>query len=267
MLRTTNAEYLRGSRRKLWHRRLAGGSTGGTLVPHCAYGRRPRCGLCCVVMVLAMACVPTIVTGEGTTQTGRHFRVICDFDDEKIAAQALETAEAVWPVATRLFAVADRTPDEPGDIYLFRTVAAYEKVEAELTGGKFRRNLAFSHWDTRASYIVLQPDCSYRGLQKSGIPTMTRRLIAHEAAHLFRCTMIPNHRSHPDWLQDGAASWIEEQVLTADGRSSGAERDPDTSTMIVQALGLLEQNDLPSVNRILRDDIEDVQWSKRYAVR
>ena len=40
---TTNPHCLRIPRRILWHRRLAGGSTGGTPVPRFGCGRRPRC--------------------------------------------------------------------------------------------------------------------------------------------------------------------------------------------------------------------------------
>lgn len=223
---------------------------------------------CCLSIVFVCSYASAVVADEGSTLTGEHFRVICDFENETTAAQALETAEAVWPVATKLFAIADEAPERPREIRLFRTVAAYEKVDAELTGGRFRDHLAFCHWDNKASYIVLQPaGCSDEALRELGLPTMTRRLIAHEAAHLFRYSTMPNHRSHPEWLADGVASWIEERVMITGGWSSGAERDPHTSTMIGQAVGLLENSALPPVDRILRDDIDDVHWRKRYAVR
>lgn len=225
------------------------------------------CGFRHVGIALVLLWPFATIADAGSTQTGKHFRVVCDFENERIAGQALETAEAAWQIATELFAVPDKVPDRPSEIHLFRTVAAYEKTEAELTGGKFRRNLAFSHWGNRASYIVLQPNCSDETLQQVGLPTMTRQLIAHEAAHLFRYCTMPNFQYHPDWLTDGVGTWIEEQVMTTGNWSPGVEGDPDTSTMMVWAIDLLERGELPSVDHILRDNLNEVSWRKRYAVR
>lgn len=219
----------------------------------------------CVALFLLLGA--SAVRGQESTRTGKHFRVICHFENDSIAREALKTAEMAWPVATKLLALADGAPEKPAEIHLFRTLKDYEKADSELTGGAFRRNLAFSHWATRASYILLQPDCSDDTLKSVGLPALTRRLIAHEATHLVRCAIMPNYRSHPSWLADGAATWVEQQVMT-DGRwSPGAEDDPHMSTMILQTVALLEKSDLPSVADILRDRIDDVHWQTRYAIR
>lgn len=49
--------------------------------------------------------------------------------------------------------------------------------------------------------------------------------------------------------------------------SPGAEDDPNTSTMMVETVALLEKGDLPSVSDILRDRIDSVHWRTRYAIR
>jgi hypothetical protein len=210
---------------------------------------------------------PVVCGAEDSTRTGKYFQVICHFTNDQVATEALKTAELVWPVATNLFVVADQKPAKPLKIHLFRTVEQYEKADAELTGGEFRKNLAFSHWETQAAYILLQPDCSDDTLTRVGLPVPTRRLIAHEAAHLFRYATIPNHRSHPRWLADGMATCVEQRVMAKGHWSPGVEDDPDTATMIVRAVDLLEKGKLPSVADILRDRIDAVPWRTRYGLR
>jgi hypothetical protein len=202
-----------------------------------------------------------------STRTGKYFRVICHFKDDAIAAEALTTAEQVWPVAAGLLAVSDEPPDNPHDIHLYRTAADYEKAEAKVTAGKFNDNQAFAHWETQTAYIAIQPGCSDDVLQHVGLPAMTRRLIAHEAAHLVRYATMPNFRSHPAWLADGAASWVEERVMIDNHWSSDAQSDPTASTMILQTSRLLANNALPTVDDILGDKIDNVHWRERYAVR
>ena len=109
------------------------------------------------------------------------------------------------PSAAGLLAVSDKPPDKPRDIHLYRTAEDYETAEAKVTGGKFKNNQAFSHWETQTAYIAIQPGCSEDVLTRVGLPAMTRRLIVHEATHLVRYATMPNFRSHPDWLADGAA--------------------------------------------------------------
>ena len=206
------------------------------------------------------------IGGEGTTRAGTYFRIVCDFENEPVARQALETAEAAWPIAAKLCGSPDARPAHPLDIHLLRTVAAYEKEEAALTGGKFRKNLAFSSWEKKAAYVVLQPQCSDDALKTVGVPALTRRLLAHEVFHLVRSETIPNFESHPDWFADGAASWIEDEVLAALRLTSGLEKDPESSTDIRRARDLLEKGKLPSAREIFRDQTSSLEFYGRYAV-
>lgn len=219
------------------------------------------------VGLLPLVFASSALGGERSTKTGKYFLVVCHFENDRIATAALKTAEMVWPVATELFGTADGAPDKPAEIHLFRSVEEYEKVDAELAGGAFRRNLAFSSWNTKAAYIVVQPDCSDATLKQVGLPQPTRRLIAHEATHLIRYATMENHRSHPHWIADGAATWVEEHVMAKGRWSRGEEDDPDASSKIVRTVALLEKGALPSVADILRDRIDDTPWLTRYSVR
>ena len=220
-----------------------------------------------IVLVWFVLSTPALGAAGHSTRTGKFFRVICHFESEVLATEALRTAEMVWPEATNLLCIDLGAPAEPREIHLYRTVTDYRKVDMELTGGKFGENLAFSHWDTQTTHIALQPECSDETLVKIALPVQTRRLIAHEAAHLVRYAALLNFRSHPHWFADGVATWVEEKVMTDGGWSAGPERDPHLSTMIVRAATLLESGDMPTVHRILEDDLEDVPWRARYALR
>lgn len=220
-----------------------------------------------IVLVWFALSTPALGAAGHSTRTGKVFRVICHFESEDIANEALRTAEMVWPEATNLLCVDQGAPAETREIHVYRTAAEYRKVDMELTGGKFEQNLAFSHWETQTSHIALQPECSDETLVRIALPMPTRRLIAHEATHLVRYATLPNFRSHPHWFADGMATWVAEKVMIAGGWSAGAERDPHLSTMIVRAAALLRKGEMPAANRILEDDLEDVPWRTRYALR
>ncbi|MGH7152141.1 MAG: hypothetical protein ACREIU_15655 [Planctomycetota bacterium] len=202
----------------------------------------------------------------GTTKSGKFFRIVCDFEGPRAAALALETAEATWPIAARLFGSPDARPEKPLDIHLFRTQAAYEKADADVGGGRFKENLCFAHAGSKAAYLLLQPQCSDDALAAIGLPLLTRRLLAHEAAHLVRYETIPSPDSHPGWLVHGAATWVEEEVLAALRLTPGLEQDPESSTDLRRAADLLARNQLPGARQVFRDQVEGLKFYERYAV-
>lgn len=206
----------------------------------------------------------SVYADERAVVTGQHFRVICDFGHKRVAEAALETAEAVWPYAVKLRG-SQAPPTSPLKIYLFRHVADYEKADARLTGGRCRKNLAFSSWETKSSYIAIQPPCSQKTLAKVGLPMLTRYQIAHEAAHIAVYDAVSNYRSHPDWLSEGGASWVAEVTMVGQGWSLGLEHDPYLGADIRRVKSLLDRGRLPSVHRIFRDDCGDLRHYERYA--
>jgi len=202
-----------------------------------------------------------------STRAGPHFRVICHFASEEIAGAALETVEPVWDEANGLFGVEAPPPAEPLDVHIYRSAADYERAEAGLTHGAFRQNLAFAHEGTKSAHVALQPDCTDEVLKEVGLNRLTRWLLAHEAAHLYRYATMPNHVDHPHWLADGAADCMAEVVMTRQRLSPGVEQDPMTATYSVWGQRLAASGRLPGADAILRDEIELVGAGSRYAVR
>jgi hypothetical protein len=205
--------------------------------------------------------------GASAPRVGPHFRVLCRFVDDAAADAALETAEAVWPLAAELYGLPPGPLDTPLDVHLFRDAASYLAEERALAGGAFDKNLAFSSYETKSAYVAVQPDLADETLAAVGLTAQTRHLIAHEAAHLVRWRAHANFRSHPGWVSDGAAIWIEEETLAARGWSAPGGEDPYCASDMIRAQRLLKGGALPGVARVLHDDVRDMDMYDRYSVR
>jgi hypothetical protein len=219
------------------------------------------------VLAVAIAAAPGAAAANFVLRTGPHFRVLCHFDDEKAADAALETAEAIWPLASELYGLSAAPLDPPLDVHLYRRAADYLAAEREIGLGQFDKNLAFSSYETRSAYVAVQPDLTDEALAEAGITAQTRHLLAHEAAHLVRWRAAPAFRSHPDWLSDGAAIWIEEETLASRGWSAGGGEDPYVASDMIRAQRLLAGGHLPSAAGVLRDETKDMDMYDRYAIR
>jgi hypothetical protein len=215
---------------------------------------------------LALGLVHAEALQDELVREGEHFRLVChDFSNEAVADQSLEAVEAVWPRAAELYALDDDLALL--SVHLYRDANGYAEAEQELTRGAFRRNLAFSHFETMSAHVALQPRLSDEALAEVGLPGQTLRLLAHEAAHLVRYPHNPNYRSHPDWLADGSAAWIDERVRKDLGLYEELEQDPYLATSILTVQRLLEEDRLPTSAEILTDDLGALGFSELYDVR
>jgi hypothetical protein len=182
-----------------------------------------------------------------------------------LAERALEVAETTWDVATQLFG-AEGNAEALLDVHLYRDAAAYERADQELTGGQFKANLAFAHWNSLSAHVALQPPLMDAALQIVGLPYLTALLLAHECTHLVRFTSCQNYRSHPDWYANGCADWVEVRVLEQLGFLDETAADPASCAQTGLVLGLIDRDQLPSVADILADTGPELSFFERYAV-
>ena len=227
--------------------------------------RWPSCFFVIIHPIAAFITAGTAYAGERHVATGEHFRVVCNFENTIIAREALETAEAIWPHVVKLRG-ANRPMTKPLEIHLYRHIKDYEAIDAKLTGGRCKNNLAFSSWDTKASYVAIQPPCSDETLAIVGLPLLTRYQIAHEAAHIAVYDAVPSYRSHSDWLSEGGAAWVAEMAIAGRNWSPGAKHDPYLGTDQYRAGRLLAEGRLPFVRHILNDECDDLGHYERYAI-
>lgn len=199
--------------------------------------------------------------------TGSHIRVICHFDNAKIAQQALRTAQKAWTEAAGLFGVNDAALSEPAVIHLFRRAEEYQAAESRLANGRFQHNLAFSSRGSGAAYVAIQPPCTDRTLAAVGLPALTLRQIAHETAHLASFDAPADGRPRAQWISEGAASFVAELTMADLFDTPVAESVPFTATDMHRAQDLLHSGELPQVRRILEDDDGSLRFYERYAVQ
>jgi len=229
-----------------------------------------------LVTLLALA-GPVLAAGGGigaqTTQDvvrdGDHFQLVCHFQSEDAADQALVAAEAAWSRTLELLDIDEVEPVEDVGllrVHLYRDTAAYEVVEGVLTHGAFRSNLAFSHHATMSSHIALQPALGDEALARVGLPTQTLRLLAHESAHLVMYVHLSNFRSHPEWFAEGLATWVEEQVCRDLALAFDAEADPYFSNSLLTVKRMNEADELPTVEQIMRGQLSELESDQRYDV-
>lgn len=201
---------------------------------------------------------------EGSRAEGPHVRVVCDFRNDAVAREALRTAEASWELSQRLWGREAR-PAAPLEVRLFATGRAFDAALDRLGAGEFKRNRAFTSGAAQASLLVVDPECPPETLAALGLPYQTRRLIAHETAHLFAFHAFPGGSSHPFWLAEGSAVWIEEETLKEGRWIADPMDDPFSSTGWVRCKRLLEKGALPSSEAILQDRTEHLGFYDRYA--
>jgi hypothetical protein len=200
--------------------------------------------------------------------TGRNFSIVSHLDDSSGLPIALEAAEAAWAEALEFYDGPEPVLDEPLTIHIYPTTSAYEAVEKTLTGGRFRKNLAFSHISSRSAHIALQPLIPSEARAVIGLPPQTLRLVAHEAFHLATYSYVPHASWLPEWFDEGSASSADGEVTK---RLSLAPKDDDedpwSSTYAFLANELLQSDRFPPTSAILRDELDGLDRRERYGLQ
>jgi hypothetical protein len=213
--------------------------------------------------VRLLALLLLAASAQATRVEGDHFAVILDFENEAIAQAALEQVEKLWGPAADLYGLPKGARRDKLEVHLYRDAAAYRRADTRLTGGKFQRNQAFAHWNTKSAHVALQPYVSDAVLARVGLPHLTRNMLLHEAAHIVRYTAMKNFRSHPDWFEDGIAMALAQEVLAPDAWQAV----PLYATFAVRAQRGLERGEMPAAAAILADDTDALGFYERYATR
>ena len=206
-------------------------------------------------------------TNTNTVREGAWFRVVCHFEHDRAADDALAAVEAIGPLAARLYGLRPPKARDLLEVHLYRTIEDYEAAEQALTGGAFKRNLAFAHHESHTAHVAVQPPVSEEVLDRLGLPHLTQNLLAHEASHIVRFRAMPSFRSHPMWLVDGAAIWLAVQGELARKRIESIQACPLTATEIGHGQRLLAEGRLPSAADLLHDRTEELSFYERYASR
>jgi hypothetical protein len=186
----------------------------------------------------------------------------------KVRDVALAIAQKAWQETSTLYGSADESPPPTREIHLDRSVAEYEAACDRLGLKNLKRNLAFSEWTTCVAHVVLQPVLASDAFTQIAPTFPTLCLVAHETTHLARLTLLPNNaRSHPEWLADGGATWIETKALAANLLLATPERVPWFAKPEVDAQRMARREQLPTVDALVHDRTDTLAFYDRYAAR
>jgi hypothetical protein len=202
-----------------------------------------------------------------TVLRGAHYEVRLDLADEARAAEVLAVCEAAWGETCRLVGRDEPRPAEPLGVHVYATTAAYREAESARTGGRFAASNVFSHFETRTVHAALVPDGDPSVRVALGTSPFLLRQVGHEAAHVAVYTLVPNHRSHPDWLAEGIATAVEEGVSRARGWCPAqANESPFFATRMRRCQRLRARGLLPEPRAVFQDLLGHLPESDRYAV-
>lgn len=214
---------------------------------------------------LAVALVQALAAQAPVVVAGRFFELRCHGGGEAAAMQALAAVEPVWPEVCAFFGVPATPPPSLLTVHLYQDVRAYRSADRRLTGGRYLRNEAMSHWQTRTAHVALQPPCSEAALRARGLPLQTEVMLAWEAAHIARYQLCANFELHPGWFHDGLAGLVARRTLQR--RRPQATAQPFFTQRWLRAQRLARAGRLPRARQLLADETQDLSMRDRYAAR
>jgi hypothetical protein len=219
-----------------------------------------------LALLAPLAVLLPSLQGGVVERKGPHFKVVSHLVPERLADEALEAAEAAWPLALAALDLKEKKLAQPLEIHLYPDAASYAAAEQSLTGGKFKANLAFSHFQTKSTHVALQPPCSPQALLELGLPALTLYLVAHEASHLVSYAHLPNSLDHLEWFAEGMATHVGLAALVSLGRMRPGLAEPLASKSLVHCKKLLADGKLPTAEQVLAAEIGDLDFYPRYGV-
>jgi hypothetical protein len=107
-------------------------------------------------------------------------------------------------------------------------------------------------------------------LRAIGVPGLTLELLAWEATHLARRSLLGTQGEHAMWLVDGLGSNVgraSARQLLAPANEPVPADWPTRDTAVVRVQQLAKTQKLPPASAILADRIDDLDMRDRYAAR
>ncbi|MCB9852644.1 MAG: hypothetical protein H6819_06075 [Phycisphaerales bacterium] len=157
---------------------------------------------------------------------------------ERVKSETVKAVDAaIAALAQKFGAIIDRNEHRHSAmVVVHRNATSYRRAIRRIGARRFEENLAVTDYDRRESHVAIQPACTSELIRRIGLPLLTRRQLAHEAAHLWCSERWPSdYRAAPRWLREGLATWASEEAMRSLGFIDKAEADPFLSTRLVLA--------------------------------
>lgn len=191
------------------------------------------------------------------------FRLRNELGEPALSAETVALAEAAARIAHARLGVAPS--GRPSFFRLYPDFPRFRAATAELNPDA-PEAWGFTNRDSRTAHVAVQP-CATATLQAAGLPLGTRRLIAHEAAHLACFDVLPQLTQLPGWVVEGLADSVAHETLRSLGLADALEQDPHGATRLHLLHDLLAAKRLPPLRALLSDRMGTLGFEERYAAR
>jgi len=227
-------------------------------------------GLTPVGACLALITTPAFAQRDAGIRMGDHFRVIPHLGavsealTEELVLAALETAEAAWVHASEVYGLDPAAATEgPLRIHLYRDRAAFDDACFRCEGSTWPNNSGLTSGTWGIALVLLGRGLSDEALAAVGLTDADRELVAHEATHLLGSHLAPGYGAHPSWLTEGLAEWVAERTTL---ETSDEGRRPTIDSRQAHLVELLALGRLPGLWDLLRDELDELDTYRRYAL-
>ncbi len=218
-------------------------------------GRRTadrRCGAALGLALLLCVTGPVAArAGERyAVLKGKHLEVHFPAGERATCERLVERGDRALELYARY--LRRRVPREPLRVFLYQTIAEYEKAEAARTGGLFKTNLAFTYARDAEVHMVFQP--RVQQAPDTG-PGMLEALFMHEIAHAIQYRLFPSYDEFPDWLSEGVAEMFSERAV-GDGKHC-ARQVPWFADLVFDVLDAIDQGRFVPLAKLLTEGLVD----------
>jgi len=197
---------------------------------------------------------------------GEHFVLRQQFEGALCASRALGAVDATWSHSMDFLGTPEHTFGGLLEVHLYDSKERYLLVDEWLTGGNFKFNESFSHWNSLSAHVVMAPPLKACVARRIGLTSQTLEVLVHEAAHLATYTVIPSYRYHPTWFSEGLAMGVERETLRELGLLDDPAQHPRYATQQLVAQRLVQAQRVPGMRAILLDKLGDLNFHERYAL-
>jgi hypothetical protein len=201
-------------------------------------------------LLLAAGLAAPAPCAAGEVEVKGKYMVIRAPDGEKAnAARLAQLGDAALEMYAKDLGAS--VPSQPFKVFLFGTIADYEKAEDARTHGAFKGNLAYTHRDTCDVLMYIQPR---PGREANGDQGMMEALFAHELCHAIQYRLFPPYDEIPNWLSEGISdAWSERALAAADAEI--ADKSPWYSSFVLDVRDALEDGRYISLDKLMTESL------------
>lgn len=151
---------------------------------------------------------------QAAIREGQSFRVLCHYGDGAAASLALSVAESTWRPAALAYGASPRTTEERIRVHLYGTRAEFDRACIALAGRTWPGHSGLTSARYGISLVLVGEGLSPEVLRGLGPRESDLWTVAHECSHLVGQRVSASYADHPDWLREGLAEAVAQQVMT-----------------------------------------------------